>query len=820
MIDKPAQNFVRLQRSSQKGELRRRYIALHPLLLSVLTIFSCLATARADEPVPQQTAAFENTIRPLLLEHCIECHGPKKAESGLRLDTRQSLMSGGDRGPTISLEEPQQSLLIGALRHADGLDMPPDNKLSEHDIAAVEQWIEDGAAWPSGVALGGAGAKLRRGSITDDERAFWSFQPISDPRPPAIDEAGIVNDIDRFVHQKLRDAQLAHAGPASRREWIRRATFDLTGLPPTSEEVRAYLADDSVDADAAVIDRLLQSVAYGERWGRHWLDVVRYADTAGETADYPIPLAYKYRNWVIDAFNADMPYDQFVQQQLAGDLLSENAVDSENYRDMRTATGFIAISRRFGFDVENYHNLTIQDTIDVVGQSMLGLTLGCARCHDHKFDPVNMDDYYAWYGIFDSTRYSFPGSEEKKRPYDLVSSIPPTVLAERQMEYSARAAALVAEIEKLTATLESTPEQGAVQAQVGALTAQHEALQQQSLLSLEEQIYGATEQETPHDSHVQLRGELTRPGAQVSRRNLEILGSDPLPVDAGSGRLQLATWITREDNPLFARVMVNRIWQKHFGRGLVATENDFGLRGDPPSHPELLDWLASRFQESGYSVKAMHRLIMASAAYHRASTFESAAAQADPDARLLWRFNRRRLSAEEIRDAMLQVSGNLDRSMGQAHPFPAVETWGFTQHTPFYDVYPTNRRSVYLMQQRLKRHPFLGLFDGADTNASTARRDLTTVPTQALFLMNNDLVHEQGTAFALRFSSGPRASLSIEERIRLAYDLALLRSPSSEEVQAAQRFLTIYRDATGSESTAWSAFARTLLTRNEFLFVD
>ncbi len=1056
---------------------KRRLSLVRITLMFSLSLVATIAVVNGEQDRPLALDQFENTIRPLLVTHCIECHGSKKSESGLRFDTRPALMKGSDSGPVISLEHPQHSSMLKALRHVDGLQMPPDGKLPEHEIAAVEKWIRGGAIWPEGVALGAAGPQLRGGDITEEERAFWSFQPVSDPKPPQSANGSGVSEIDRFLIQKLSEARLKPTLWAPRQAWIRRATFDLTGLPPTPDEVEAFLQDESDDAYTTVVNRLLDSKAYGERWGRHWLDLVRYSDTAGETADYPTPLSYKYRNWVINAFNADMPYDEFARQQIAGDVLANQLIASqrnagleeisgalsEQYRDMLTATGFIAISRRFGFDVENYHHLTIQDTIDVVGQSMLGLTLGCARCHDHKFDPVNMDDYYAWYGIFESTKYSFPGSEEKKRPYDLFPSLPPALMAERQREHDSRLAKLEvqiqqidADLKKVTADVEQmagtggffgfeqcnigqppcepymslgtaliaetaqspfdnvfpsgkrgitfpsdsdnnafgrtlattfTPEstktlhynidfrnlsiaageqqayrfyighgpgnsgavemaasatsflvkngdhyepiadlpmgrwhnlqvtldlklklfQGMLTSSAGAtgfqekaftlgwdgiidytfvdkygpgggatpahdvdnlridttpflpedhslkadsqaadrsldlagkfglqqqlqhrldeLTKKRETLKNVGPIPIQERLYGAMEQDAPGNARIQLRGEMTRPGDEVPRRNLEILGGDVLPDATVSGRLQMADWITRNDNPLFARVMVNRIWQHHFGRGLVSTENDFGTRGQRPSHPALLDWLASRFKESGYSVKAMHRLMMNSDAYRRGSTLEAASAEADPESRMLWRFNRRRLSAEEIRDAMLLVSGNLDHSMGGEHPFPAVDSWGFTQHTPFYGIYPTNRRSVYLMQQRLKRHPFLGLFDGADTNVSTARRELTTVPTQALFLMNNEFVHEQAAGFAERIL---READDDPQRIEWAHWIALGRPATAAEQEEARTFLDAYRTAaiqsqipeSASRRAAWEAYARTLLTGNEFLFVD
>ncbi len=731
------------------------------LLLASLLVSD---SASAATPSAEQFASFEKEVRPLLIEKCVRCHGPKKQESGLRLDSRDALLRGGESGPALVPGQPDKSLLLQAVRHQGDLQMPPNGKLKDVEIAALTRWIQTGAAWPKDSTA----INTRGGEITAEERRFWSLQPVRLPAIPScrspIPEPR--SPIDAFILARLEGRGLKPVPAADRRTLLRRATFDLIGLPPTLGEIDAFLKDDSPDAFARCVDRLLASPAYGERWGRHWLDVVRYADTAGETADYPVPEAYRYRNYILDAFNRDRPYDEFIREQLAGDLLAKSG-PPEKAAERIVATGYIALSRRFGFDPQNYHHLTIQDTIDNLGQAVLGLSLGCARCHHHKFDPVSMSDYYALYGIFASTRYAFPGSEEKNRPRDFV----PLAAGSKDMAY-------------------------------------------------------AVIDDKPLNARIHKRGEPRTPGDEVPRRFLEIMGGDALPKGTtGSGRLQLAQWLTRPENPLTARVMVNRIWQWHFGSGLVATENDFGARGKPPTHPELLDYLAARFVESGWSVKAMHRLIMLSSTYQRGSGADGPTMSVDPESELLWRFPRRRLDAEAIRDAMLHLGGNLDRSRGGAHPFPPAGQWGFTQHNPFSAVYETNRRSVYLMSQRLRRHPFLALFDGADTNASTPKRTTTTVPTQALFLMNDPFVHTQSEGMARRLL----ASAGTEEaRLRLAYRLAYGREPNAGETQRAEEFLLRYRKALQAagvpasqhEVMTWAAHARSLLASNEFLFVD
>ncbi len=551
---------------------------------------------------------------------------------------------------------------------------------------------------------------------------------------------------------------LTPVGLAERGALIRRASFDLLGLPPAPDEVEAFLGDTSCVAYEKLIDRLLASPHYGERWGRHWLDVVRYADTAGETADFPVPDAWRYRNWVIAAFNHDLPYDQFLREQLAGDLLAAQLPPDQRH-DLTVATGYIAIARRFGFDTVADHHLTIEDTIDVLGKSVLGLTIGCARCHDHKYDPISAADFYALYGIFDSTRYPFPGCEKTRMPKDMIA-LPSTGLA-----------------------------------------------------------YAVTEAK-PHDVAIHQRGDPKTPGEVVPRRFLELFGGQPVAAPAKtSGRLQLADWLTGPAGPLAARVMVNRIWQHHFGAGLVKTPSDFGTRGEPPSHPALLDFLARRFIESGWSVKAMHRLIMTSDAYRRSSGFHEANARIDPENVALWRFARRRLSAEEIRDTLLAVSGDLDRTPGAAHPFPDVKTWQFTQHSPFAARYDHNRRSVYLMTQRIKRHPFLALFDGPDANASTGIRHTTTVPTQSLYFMNDPFIHAQANSLATRL-------LRLENddaRLERAYRLFFGRLPSIRDREVNRRFLDdTLRETKRSDGlrSAWAAWLRVMFASNEFVCVD
>lgn len=1273
-----------------------------------MSAFSSLASALDANEFSDQL--FENSIRPVLVERCFRCHGEAnvKVAGMLRVDSRAALLTGGDSGPAIVPGKPDESLIMKAIERSDEVSpMPPEKEkaLRKDQVAAFREWIGSGAPWPE-----------KSSQFTTAQH--WAFAPLKVQLPPTVpDSDWSRSPIDQFIRSSQIDAGVVPAGHADKRTLIRRATFNLTGLPPTPDEVDAFENDESAEAYARLIDRLLESSHYGERWGRHWLDVVRYADTAGETADYPVPEAWRYRNYVIDAFNSDKPYDRFVQEQIAGDVLA-NQLPNDQYAQQVTATGYLAISRRFGFDSENYHHLTIQDTIDTLGQSVLGLSLGCARCHDHKFDPVSMQDYYALYGIFDSTRYAFPGSEQKQKVRSLAPLVPPRQSMETWREFDRRVGCLATALErqklpvpavvlrslsdidgdfelqapaaggsngvlvppwlysgkiavtseaqspfknlyargkvgasipagneayriaqslyprrtqancpklyvnldfrvgpnsspsgsiiaggaahrlwlgdhavsstvciaissdslaietdtgldklaalqpgqwhslqlcidlvsrsvsgslatlttntvfeskplvadwsgaidylmmrspdhlqgtlpavefdnlgiqdfplnqvtselstsdvvdvidghsltelrqelqtvagmggdfelqkidsppsspwnagpnslvrlsansqspyqnifppgelgihmpnraeydgfgvalpttwkpdttehlsasvdfrcgncraggegswrfyighgpgasaavelfmngqqlfrrsadqrdsvaplevnrwyqiqldldlknrKYTGILASTaskqafsgefasgwdgtidhsfidsyghiagarpaldvdnyvvqqgrlpefdgkPSQAEMAAQVSMRS---KALQlQQQLQHLEtrlqqrlqelndalargpfEMAYAMAEG-TPHDVQIQLRGEPDQPGEIVRRGFIKVLGGAELPAETrGSGRLELARWLTQPNNALTPRVIVNRIWQYHFGRGLVKTPNDFGARGLPPTHPELLDYLADHFVRSGWSIKAMHRLIMSSETYQQASVMQSGmateqasiAAEQDKSAllELYALFRRRRLSAEEIRDSILAVSGQLDREPAKAHPFPTPIKWGYSQHGPFSAVYDHNKRSIYLMTQRLKRHPFLALFDGADPNATTADRLGTTVPTQALYFLNDAFVHEKSLAWAEQLGSD-RAGAT--EWIQLAYQAALGRAARQEETHDAEIFLTNARaeiaaviqkseDDPQVTKSARASLLRTLIGSNEFLHID
>jgi len=1252
------------------------------------------------QPAADGIQFFENKIRPVLAKHCYECHseGAKKVKGDLKLDTKEDFLRGGIEGAIVKPGDPEASRFIKAVRHDDpDLAMPNGGqKLPAPVIADLVQWVKMGAPYPE------TPANRRRAAVKP-----WAFEPIQESAPPPVkDQAWPVTSIDPFILAKIEARGWRPSPRADQRTLLRRVTFDLTGLPPTPEEMDGFLADSATDAFARVVERLLASPRYGEHWGRHWLDVVRYADTAGDTADYPLPEAWKYRNYVIDSLNADKPYDEFIREQIAGDILAKEG-PREKYAERVTATGYLALSRRFGFDSENYHHLTIQDTIDTLGQSVLGLTLGCARCHDHKFDPVSARDYYGLFGIFESTRYPFPGSEQKGRYRAMMPLVPPgesqtkwrelqasfvsqgvspssvlrslddmdgdfemqavagggsygvlvppwfyegkvsvskaaqspyknlhpfgavgASVASASTNYSiwqtihparthgivhvnldfraatntpsargqhrfavgsqhgspavevlispssltmvtggdsvtipfpkpghwqnlqltidlqsrtfsgaigvpgsviaitrrslaadwngvvntatiasvrgsqeplpgleidnvglqdlpvapastqptvptapeAGLAALQKELAGLNGSLQkelaqlsgidgdlemqndgqppSAPWHPGPNSTVKIMTAAQSPFrnhypigrlglrlpgssvynglglhlpkpwtaetaptlhlgldfrcgneaaggegtwrfhlghgpgsaaielgfnrgefyrrsgnardrvaelrpgewhQVQIILNLKDRKYTGTvgtkegltafagdftagwdgtinyafidsgghingakpvldadnfvlgmkplppleapevelaggdraerlarqskivelrgridkltkentrrqealnarlatgpvalayavSEGTPHHARIQIRGEPEKPGPEVPRGFPSAFGGGSLPAaSTGSGRLELAQWLTQQDNPLTARVMANRVWQYHFGRALVRTPNDFGNRSEPPTHPELLDHLARKFLQSGWSLKALHRLIVLSATYRQSAVTSDPYSVSNgkgttgprmtdlPLTDYFSSFPRQRLSAEEIRDSILSVSGTLDITPGLGHPFPAANAWGFSQHAPFNAVYEHNRRSVYLMVQRIKRHPFLALFDGADPNASTAERRITTVPTQALYFLNDPFVHAQSVKCAERLT---QTATDEKAQVVLAIRLAFGRSPGDEEVADATDFLAGYRaglTAAGKKNPAvgaLAAYVRTLFGSNEFLHRD
>ena len=757
---------------------------------------------------------FRARVKPVLESKCLGCH-LTEPQGGLRMDSLQALLKGGKSGPALVKGDADASLLVKAVRYQHDLKMPPTEPLPANEADDIVQWIADGAAWADDGSEG-----LQPYEISEEHRQHWAFQPLRQgavPAPAGADDSA--NAIDRFLLARLEQAGLGASPLADRRTLIRRVTYDLTGLPPPPQEISDFLADDSKTAYADLVERLLRSPRYGERWGRHWLDVVRYADTAGDSGDFPVPEAYKYRNYVIDAFQADKPYDDFIREQIAGDLLP---TDSEPERWSRiVATGYLAISRRIGVSPHRLRHITLEDTIDNLGKTFLGLSVQCARCHDHKFDPIPTADYYALYGILDSSVFAFPGGEHLPYRSNFVYRVGADKAREVMAEYEQgitnwndREREKFREYQSFQNMLITTPGRNRIVV--------WDELQE---LRAERAVFARTEPplETAYavtegvgkDAQIQQAGDPRSKGPEVRRGFLQILGGAKVPPSyEGSGRALLADWIADEDNPLTARVMVNRIWHHHFGTGLVSTTSDFGVRGTPPTHPELLDYLARYFMDSGWSVKAMHRLIVHSRAYRQVSTDSQPNFDKDPQNRLVWRFNRRRLDAEQIRDSILAFSGELDLSKGGRHPFPHRRTYFYRQHEPFTEYFPTNRRSVYIMQGRIQKNPYLDLFDGPDGNLPLSERKATTTTLQALYLMNSEFMHEQAQAMAERWSAGSQGR---DTFLQSAAETIFARPPSERDIEQSASY---FAAASGAEEQKRAGWLRAMLASNEFLFVD
>jgi hypothetical protein len=789
------------------------------MLRSWLILIVCAAgLSHADEG----TDFFESRIRPVLAERCYGCHSSKQKspQGDFYADSKEGLLKGGKSGaPAVVPGKPEESLLIKAIEgtHKD-LKMPPGKPLPPEQIQAFVDWVKMGAPDPR---TGGVTIVEKSAYDWEAEKKHWAYQPVKNSQPPAVkDPAWNRTAIDRFIRAKLEEKGLRPLPEAGKRELVRRVTYDLTGMPPTPQEVADFLSDQSPKALEKVVDRLLASPRYGEHWGRHWLDVVRYADTGGDASDFPVPEMYRYRNYVIRSMQQDKPFDQFLREQIAGDLMTHK--DDEDRAEKLTATSYIANSRRFG-QAEYEFYLTIDDTIENLGKAVLGLSTGCARCHDHKFDPIPTKDYYALAGIFKSTKYPIAGLEHHQYLEGFAA------LRAKDQERLDKQQARMVQAHGVVKKGVGKDEKAPVEDRLKYLEAAAELGRIRQSWPDIPMIY-AVHDSTPGNARVMVKGDPKTLGPEVQRGFLQILGGNTVPADhKGSGRELLAQWLTDPKNPLTARVMVNRVWLWHFGRGLVNTPNDFGKRGESPTHPELLDYLTTRFIEGGWSLKKLHKDILLTRAYATASGHDESNAIKDAKNEYYWRFDRRRLTAEELRDSMLQVSGLLDPTPGGAHPFPSPRSsYVFTQHNPFVadmEKFSHNKRSVYLVQQRFRPNPYLDLFDGADANSATAARVSNNTAIQALFTMNDAFVETQAAALAARVSI---AEETASGRLGLAYKLLFGRTPKVNETQMALRYLQAYKsevsapelEADGKTRSAWTGLMRVLLSSNEFFYVD
>ncbi|MEM9364347.1 MAG: PSD1 and planctomycete cytochrome C domain-containing protein [Planctomycetota bacterium] len=818
--------------------MSHRWLSRSTLVVAMMVTTPHLVFSEALPPVD-----FDSEIRPLFEAHCVDCHGPDESNGGLRLDSRQSAFATGDSGKhTLVPGNADASELLARVLTTDvDTQMPPDGpRLSPKDIENLTRWIAQGADWPQ-----------TDGQATEPQTAaetHWSFQALTDPEVPfATADAWSAHPIDRFLHQSRVDQGLPISQDADARAVFRRLHFNLIGLPPSPEQVQAFLQrcmDRGLDrAIAEAVDVLLAQPQYGERWGRHWMDWVRYADTAGDNSDYPIPQAYLYRNYIIDAFNQDTPYDQFLMEQIAGDLLPAENLEQRNRQTI--ATGYLAMARRFGSLVERYPwHLTIEDTIDNMGKTMLGMTIACARCHDHKFDPVSTRDYYGLYGFFASTNYPFPGIELFKAQHRFVSLLPAKQTQAHLKPFEEKTQELEQELDHRLAVANAKGLDNAKLHGTASIAEQRRMREEHNRLLGRARKAGealakhlreipelpsayAVSEGTPTDAAVQIKGEPTRPGAIIPRRFPDVLGGYELPDDAasGSGRLELARWIASKRNPLTARVIVNRVWERHFGRGIVSSTTDFGIRGHEPDHPDLLDWLARDFIKHGWSIKHLHRTILTSRSYRLSADTHPDLKGRDPENKCLTHQRRSRLDAESIRDSILQVTGNLDtRPHNEPHPFPERTEWEFTQHHPFKDSYTSNRRSVYLMTKRLTADRYFQTFDGPDRNVCTQSRDQSITALQALYFVNNEFLHEQADQLARRLPS------DADDRIlNDMFQRILQRNPTPTERAWLGQHLNTTRSMISEHQTrvsehptheAWASVIRSLFRLNEFLYID
>jgi cytochrome c553 len=742
---------------------RRRAFNLRRIVLWLLCSV-VIPVTQAASLTPAQVQFFENRVRPVLVENCYKCHSrqAEKVKGGLLLDTRDGVLKGGESGAAIVPGDPDKSLLIKAIRYADpDLQMPPkDKKLSDPQIEDLVAWVKMGAPDPRV-------ATLAQKEWSDSSKKHWAWQPVKKPVVPEVkDSAWAKTPIDNFILAELEEKELKPNPIADKRTLIRRATFDLIGLPPTPEEVDAFVKDESPDAFAKVVDRLLASPHYGERWGRHWLDVARYSDTKGQVRrqreDPNYPYAWTYRDYVIRSLNEDKPYNVFILEQIAADRLPATARNLTNL----AALGFLTIGERF----MGMQNDVINDRIDVVTKGFLALTVTCARCHDHKFDPIPTKDYYSLHGIFASS------AEPEFEP--VISKI--TAGPDYSDYYKQRM-----DLEREKTTLEAQfVQMRRARNREAIRKLQREIRENQGAIARLELSHPAAPARAmvlediakPHDSPVFIRGDAGNKGQPVQRRFLEVLSGSFRPAwTNGSGRLQLAYAIANSNNPVTARVIVNRIWLHHFGEGFVPTPDDFGTMSEEPSHPELIDYLASRFMEEGWSLKKMHRLILLSSVYQQSSANNPRFAQVDPNNRLLWRANIRRLEFEALRDSLLVIGGALDETM-YGRPVNLDK-----------EPYST-RRTIYGRIDRSDVADVLINFDFANPDLPSGRRHETTVPQQALFLMNSPLVVEQ--AKKLVAIADFQNCKDDSARIRFLYEKIYQRPPRADETALGLEFIS------------------------------
>ena len=925
------------------------------------------ASAHSFDQSPDQAEFFEKKVRPLLVANCAKCHNPKANVAELDLTTAEGFAKGGESGALISKDKPEESRLLKAIGYDDKLKMPPTGKMKDADIAVIAEWVKAGAPWPSAkvvVAETKAAPKSTR-EFTDEEKKFWAYQPLANPAAPKVkNSAWVKSPVDAFILAKLEEKNLTPAPPADKLTLLRRATYDLTGLPPSESEIKDFLADASPNAFEKVVERLLASPRYGEKWGRNWLDVARYADSTGNDEDHRYPFAWKYRDYVIESFNNDLPYDQFAREQIAGDSLPSKDAGEVNRRGI-IATGFLALGPKAVAQQDKQKMLydVYDEQVDVTSKAFLGLTLACARCHNHKFDALLTKDYYSMVNIFASTRsFSNPDSHVSgvlEKP--LVPKAEWEKYKAARGEHQAKERRAQTEIEEIVDSIRepaakqltprmaefmlaahkiydggAKPEEVAAQAKLpvevlkrwvnflkpGDLTPQHllewrsstpdklaetargyqqrfqtrlnewltemakwragekvvqtgkkkspsgkptfeagddrffdgvyfagdgpfgvsakdktrfTAEQNQRIADLQKEI-GTLKKTAPREPElacaiedgepvaqkVFVRGDYNSPGEDAPKAFPAILSAfDSRPNFTGSGRLQLAEWLVQPEHPLTTRVMANRIWQWHFGEGLVRTPDNFGKMGDKPSHPELLDFLSREFVKRGWSIKSMHRLIMLSSAYQMSGINPSLTDNADNDNRLLTRFNRRRLSVEELRDGLLAIDGSIDLTVGGSLQSGRGTDGENNQGRLSLNPEKLKRRTVYLPLRRANLPTLLNLFDFGDATSMTGKRQLTNVSTQALFWLNSEFLTDRSATVAKTLLAD--TSLTDSARVEIIYLRVLNRKADKDEIESALKYVAAFRQKASGENSdakAWQSLCRILMASNDFLYVD
>ncbi len=793
----------------------------------------------------------------ILAERCTACHGETRM-SGLDMRTREGLVRGGTRGASIHPGDASSSVLVQAVLRAGELQMPPNaDQLSEEDIAVLRKWVDEGALWPTDPAVTSA-------------ETWWSFRPVSRPSVPQAGEDWARGDIDRFIARGHARQGLARVPESDRRTWIRRATYDLHGLPPTPEEVESFLTDDSPEAFARVVDRLLESKRYGERWGRYWLDAVRYADSGGFETDIYFRDAWRYRDYVIKSFNDDKPFDQFIREQVAADEIWPDDIElrgsydipeeKQRHLDARIGTGLYTVGTVYheaALDGRQLRYEWMVDSVDVTGEAFLGLTISCARCHDHKFDPISQKDYHRMMAFFEGTEIRRIPVVNKMTEFGYYSAYPRQL---QVFEYQEAIKALDARVRErrvdeiaagfddvIVAAYRKPKKKRSVEEQVKAAILER-ALTEAGLLENPggyTQDPGHTKEErdlrdtlinklgeaasraffelqaatvlgradVSYPTRMTHRGDWRSTGDVVEPGVPAVLSGAIEAAAPGGRRKALANWLSDPGNPLVARVMVNRIWQGHFGEGIVRTPNNFGRQGEPPSHPELLNWLAAEFVESGWSVKAIHRLIMLSSAYRAGSGSEPSNLAKDPSNVQLWRMNRRRLDAESLRDAVLAVAGSLNPKMGGRPVRPPLSKeerlgmWDQNDWPESFDASEHNRRSVYIFAKRQFPYPMFKTFDAPDPASSCGRRAVTTVAPQALTLLNSEFMLRSAEALAERIASPEDP----EQTVRTAWELSFSRPPDQDEMEQAVEMLA---------NAGTRDFCLMLFNLNEFIYID